>query len=129
MLLGDQPQGLALADGRVALMVREDEFDPSAAEPRQARRGGQRQIGHLRVGLVDDLRPDLDRRLGRLTGRPGVPAQGQEDSDLHGSRRAHGYAGHEAQYHARHHQDREEHQPPPHAAHPSAPSEIHRVRR
>ena len=55
------------------------------APPRPGKPGvlGERDIGELGMGVVDDVGCDLDRRLGGLPGRGGIAGQGKQDADLH----------------------------------------------
>ncbi len=71
MLLGDQPQGLALADRGIALMVDIDQRDLGAAEIGQPGGRGERQA-EPGMDAVDDLDAELDGVLGRLSGARGA---------------------------------------------------------
>ena len=82
LVLGDQPQRLALADRRIALMVGLIELDLGAAEIGQAGGRGERQPLELGMRAVDDLGAELDGVLGRLAGARGIAGQRIDHADL-----------------------------------------------
>src|SRR5262249_1149037 len=63
LVLGNQSRRQLLGERGVALMVDEHDFELGAAEMRQAGSRGKRQIGELRMRIVDDVGGGLDRRF------------------------------------------------------------------
>ncbi len=83
MVLGDQADGLLLADLRIALVIGLVELDLGAAQIGQAGSGRERHRLELGMRRIDDLGAKLDGVLGRLSGARRIAGQRQNDADLH----------------------------------------------
>ena len=77
MVLGDQPDGLLLADLRIALMVGLVELDLCAAEIGQAGTRRERHRLELRMRGIDDLGAELDASLADCPALAEFPVSGK----------------------------------------------------
>ena len=82
LLFRDQAQRLVLSGGGAALVVGEHDFDLGAAEAGEACVLRQREIAELGMGVVDDVRDDVEGGLDVGADRGGAAAHRKHAADL-----------------------------------------------
>ena len=83
LVLRDELRRQLLRCRRIALVIDKDHVELGAAQIGQPRSCGERQIAEFGMGIVDDIRCDLDCRLGGLTGSGCIAGERHQDPDLH----------------------------------------------